>query len=85
MIFKLGANVTLEQADYEEIEFAGGQAIDMTAAHRRAARPDSKRSDAAGREARHIAGDASGRAGQPADACRRLSAFCLKEGDSIGA
>ena len=29
-IFKLGANVTLEQADYEEIEFAGGQAIDMT-------------------------------------------------------
>ena len=29
-IFKLGANVTLEQAEYEEIEFAGGQAIDMT-------------------------------------------------------
>ncbi len=28
--FKLSANVTLEQADYEEIEFAGGQAIDLT-------------------------------------------------------
>lgn len=29
-VFKLDANVTLEQADYEEIEFAGGQAIDLT-------------------------------------------------------
>ena len=29
-VFKLGMNVTLEQADYEEIEFAGGQAIDLT-------------------------------------------------------
>lgn len=28
--FKLNVNVTLEQADYEEIEFAGGQAIDLT-------------------------------------------------------
>ncbi len=29
--FKLNVNTTLEQADYEEIEFAGGQAIDLTA------------------------------------------------------
>ena len=29
--FKLNVNATLEQADYEEIEFAGGQAIDLTA------------------------------------------------------
>ena len=28
--FKLNANATLEQVDYEEIEFSGGQAIDLT-------------------------------------------------------
>ncbi|MFR2149690.1 MAG: hypothetical protein ACLS7Z_03535 [Christensenellales bacterium] len=81
--FKLNVNATLEQADYEEIEF-GGQAIDLTALNDDQLSPI-KSSDQAGREALRFAGATSGRAGRSAHDCGQLSALLLKEGDSFGA
>lgn len=83
--FKLNVNATLEQADYEEIEFAGGQAIDLTALNDDQLSQIKSEVTKQGREALRFAGVASGRAGRSAHDRGQLSALLLKEGDSFGA
>lgn len=53
-------NATLEQADYEEIEFAGGQAIDLTALNDDQLSQIKSEVTKQGREALRFAGAASG-------------------------
>lgn len=81
---KLTANVTLEQVEYEEIAFAGGQAIDMT----NISSEEIEKIKSEVHFGRHEDFDGSAdEAGRPCrfdDGYRSVSFFDLKEGDSNG-